>query len=365
VYTIPGTSSKGRRPTPYEREVYSQVTNTNAEWYWYSVYGHQYKVNTPLSTVDFINSMTQHKARPFIAPGGDPYRNVDFANALSRAITECLVKIGGNKVDTGTALAELGKTTSHLAQTGKDIWGSISALRGRRWSELLGILSKRSKYSPKINPGMTAARYWLEYNYAWKPLFNEAYGLYELLTEQLKPALLVHASRTISWPFEFHDVRLKGANWYNQSGSYSGKVKTESTVRLTGRIDNDFLRTASAGFTNPAAIAWELVPYSFVIDWSLPIGNYLQAATATQGLAFVWGSSTQRYQAFGKARIFCDGDPNDIWNFRTVVEGSAEMFKFGMQRVPLSGWPSPVLYAKSPLSSSHALSALALLRTLF
>jgi hypothetical protein len=39
-----------------------------------------------------------------------------------------------------------------------------------------------------------------------------------------------------------------------------------------------------AGLTNPALVAWELVPYSFVFDWFVSVGGYLEALTATQGL---------------------------------------------------------------------------------
>lgn len=30
------------------------------------------------------------------------------------------------------------------------------------------------------------------------------------------------------------------------------------------------------GLVDPATVVWELIPYSFVVDWFLPIGSYLE-----------------------------------------------------------------------------------------
>ena len=365
LYVVPGTTTIGRKPTQYSRTVFSQVTTSPVDIRGINWYGGTRRIKSPLNTTDMTNVMNETKTGRFITPHGDPYGDVDFANALGRAITECLIKIGDNKVDLGVAVAELGKTTVHLATTATDLWKTISALRGKRWGELINILSKRSAlHSRKINPGMTAAKYWLEYNYAWQPLLQDVYGAMELVKLKLKPALLVHANRTVSWPTTLRG-KLVGYNWYNQNATYEGKVKTESTCRLTGQIDSTAMRLASAGLTNPASVLWELVPFSFVVDWSTPIGNYLQAATATRGLSFVWGSTTQRYFAQMRAEIGKTPDSWDgFWTYKLAQPGRAEVFKFGMQRLPLNSFPEPVLYAKSPFSSSHALSALALLRAL-
>jgi len=42
-----------------------------------------------------------------------------------------------------------------------------------------------------------------------------------------------------------------------------------------------------AGLTNPALVAWELVPYSFVFDWVCSVGDWLTALTALNGLTIV------------------------------------------------------------------------------
>lgn len=45
---------------------------------------------------------------------------------------------------------------------------------------------------------------------------------------------------------------------------------------------------------SPLLTAWELVPYSFVIDWFLPIGDFLAQYSSTDGLTFLSGSTSYK-----------------------------------------------------------------------
>lgn len=50
-------------------------------------------------------------------------------------------------------------------------------------------------------------------------------------------------------------------------------------------VRNPNLHLASQlGLTNPASVAYELVPYSFVLDWVLPLGPFLSSLTDFSGL---------------------------------------------------------------------------------
>lgn len=187
----------------------------------------------------------------------------------------------------------------------------------------------------------------------------EAQGLVELVKLRLNPALLVHANRTIHTPLSLSLTGSYSDHWSSVLYTLRGSGKHEACCRLTGKIKSETLRYAVAsGLANPAAILWELMPYSFVIDWSLPIGNYLQAASSTRGLDFVWGSVSHRIQT----HTFVDmrSQPGRS----TLRPGYGELMKYGLNRRKLHDFPGPELYAKSPFSSSHIGSALALLRSL-
>ena len=57
-------------------------------------------------------------------------------------------------------------------------------------------------------------------------------------------------------------------------------------------INTDAHNLAATGFSNPLNLGWELVPFSFVVDWFVGIGNYLSSLDATLGLAFEKGCKT-------------------------------------------------------------------------
>jgi hypothetical protein len=48
------------------------------------------------------------------------------------------------------------------------------------------------------------------------------------------------------------------------------------------------------GLANPAALVWEALPLSFVFDWFVPVGNWLQGATAEAGLEHQFGFMTEK-----------------------------------------------------------------------
>lgn len=70
-------------------------------------------------------------------------------------------------------------------------------------------------------------------------------------------------------------------------------------VKLRCRIDNDAVAAfQQMGLVNPALVAWELVPYSFVFDWFISVGDWLTAVSALQGLEVIsaMSSSLSHYE---------------------------------------------------------------------
>jgi len=77
--------------------------------------------------------------------------------------------------------------------------------------------------------------------------------------------------------------------------SVSGSVRYAVGVKFS--VTNTALKAMSeTGISNPLLLAWELVPYSFVVDWFLPVGNYLGTLDATLGVTFNQGYSSVKIQ---------------------------------------------------------------------
>lgn len=54
------------------------------------------------------------------------------------------------------------------------------------------------------------------------------------------------------------------------------------------------------GALDPASILWERLPWSFVVDWWLPIGNYLEARAVANSLKGVFVTSRKWVYKWGK-----------------------------------------------------------------
>jgi hypothetical protein len=64
-----------------------------------------------------------------------------------------------------------------------------------------------------------------------------------------------------------------------QTKIVSKRVKARYYVRNAG-----MKQLAQIGITNPALLVWELIPYSFVVDWMIPVGDWLSSLDALVGV---------------------------------------------------------------------------------
>lgn len=77
----------------------------------------------------------------------------------------------------------------------------------------------------------------------------------------------------------------KTGDGYHRRVSSGGKVIVKQGATFTLENKNLFLANR-LGLVNPAAVAWELVPFSFVVDWFTNFGGYLDGFTDLVGLSY-------------------------------------------------------------------------------
>lgn len=274
------------------------------------------------------------------------------ANTRARLNTEVLLNLKDQKVNVMENLATAIQTASMIGKRASDLFKFLSAVKARDWKRIRRELGWTPR--PTRNPSKDMADKWLEYIYGWKPLIQDIYGGWELLNEQLKPAMLFHAKRTLK---ETVVPPSSGGNSYGNY-SYSGKCDIDHKIKIWARLDDKYARDcARAGLTNPVSIAWEVVPFSFLVDWALPIGNVLSALDATHGLLFVGGYVSTR----ASSSVHVSATKGQAWNVTQVIDpGLSHMEKSSFTREALSGWPVPRPYFKSPFSTIHVANALAL-----
>lgn len=115
---------------------------------------------------------------------------------------------------------------------------------------------------------------WLEARYGWRILILEMQDLYNTIEnlDDTRTRFKERAGRTErnidSW-VETHDLGFAVAKW---------NFNDEIEISYRGSVVMD-IEPPSFQF-NPIVTAWELIPYSFVIDWFIGIGNWLEAMSA-------------------------------------------------------------------------------------
>lgn len=293
---------------------------------------------------------------------------------VQKSVSKIASKAQGAKVNLGQMMAERKQTVNLVATTASRLAQAYSSLRKGNLSHAYKALSLQRTPPKKVlddykfrhpkSPDLAASSLWLEIQYGWKPLLSDIYNSCELLAEGVvarHPICEVRgASKEKIITVNPLGSRADGGGWV---GIQTEEYAAMTTVQYTF---SDEMATvlSKTGVSNPALLAWELVPYSFVVDWFLPVGNYLESFTAYDGLAFRSGYQVTR--TLSKAS--CQ-PASQRWSKSNVSYEEDGRFSFegsNYQRTPLYGFPSvnfPTL--KNPFSPSHLTSALSLLTQAF
>lgn len=133
---------------------------------------------------------------------------------------------------------------------------------------------------------------WLELQYGWKPLLQDVKGAAEFLAHHFQtPLRKVYTAR-----------RVKDLGELTTSSPSNTKIlwsKCRSTSQIKAILEEvDVI--GMAGLKDPLSVVWEKIPYSFVVDWFIPIGQYLSARGMSQSLTGTFVTTrTIRFEARG------------------------------------------------------------------
>jgi hypothetical protein len=124
----------------------------------------------------------------------------------------------------------------------------------------------------------TAGAIWLEYHFGWSPLIQDIYTGIDILQHPFSAKKVFASARTVRVNEFFND----NVNYYTRA---TETVTVNCRLGCEFRVTNPNLwRANQLGMINPAALAWELVPFSFVVDWFVPVSSFLNSFTEWVGL---------------------------------------------------------------------------------
>lgn len=133
----------------------------------------------------------------------------------------------------------------------------------------LGIRKPKGLRSSSKDFGNT----WLEYHFGWEPLIQDIGAAVRKLSEPTSKRIIrSRASGEYIWESRSDDGYLIARDRVVQSYHFLNQAVVEQTNPPLAQA-NDL------GFVNPISVAWELVPFSFVVDWFTNVGQVLDSAT--------------------------------------------------------------------------------------
>jgi hypothetical protein len=286
-----------------------------------------------------------------------PFPGDGYDNAYNESETKALNNLTQHYAGIGADLAQARKTCDEFAQLVLRTGGFINAMKRGNWqlagNNLLG--GKTNGWKPAQK---TLADNWLQFIYGWKPLANDLYEAQQLAHDALlKPVPIMargHGTSSLTYDFPLDRAHANVS------------LKTSHLTYLEANVVNPLLYYLnSAGLINPISIAWETVPFSFVLDWFIPVGQTLQAITAGVGLQSNGGWTSSHYDWTMDINRRVDYYPPGESFAAFVTPGHLQTKQFQFRRVCHADFPRPKLYADlTPYSTIRAVNALALVRHL-
>jgi len=311
------------------------------EQWWYKQ-KKPYKLNLPYTMDRKSVSHVDPDGYNVVDAGSAPaYSPGDTDDAYNKAYSKFVDKMGEssqwavNYIERKQAMSQIEETAVRLRKF---------TLQVRRFdfggaANTLGVGQPR-----KLRRATKAfANNWLAYHFGWEQLVKDMHHAKDTLDEIPRPQRVVskasHSSRV------HQDV--------NFPNGYTADTTTTTKVRLSADVsvsNPDIYRMNKLGLLNPAGTAWELIPWSFLVDWFVNIGDCINSFTDFAGL-----NVSERWTTILQTRSYTETG-------RGVSIGNRDDF-LGVYLRRVSGISGPTLKIRplKALSPVRAATAIALL----
>lgn len=297
----------------------------------------------------------------------------------SAIVSKLIDKAKGNQFNAPVFVAEAGKTASMVYSRALSIVNLFRAARRGNFSYFFDNLhitrrpthSQRKRLRRKWNKRFTAdstkaaADVVLEFNYGWVPFMLEVRSAVNTLMDLAdRPESRVmrvradsHVETTVTVLKETWDFGIDGKINIERKDAIKHSIRgvwrfEPLSADLPGRF----------GMVNPAEVIWELIPLSFVVDWFLPIGDYLSALDTR--FRFSHRGGVYGYRTEIKSTWKPHGPPFGA-NMTISGDSSGTCYRVNVNRSVMLEAPSAKLisFGYDPqLNATRVTSAIALLR---
>lgn len=206
----------------------------------------------------------------------------------------------GSGFNPAVFLAEAPQAFRMIGDAAVRLGGAIAAIRARdpvlalKALKLTGGTARDRKLAKSIKDRTKPiGDVWIEANYGWMPLFSDAEDGAQWLAEVVTGKSPGKLSVSRSW----------------EASAVSQQAIPKASARFTTAVHQWQLRfiiygakvsnTFVPGWQTLATVAWEKTPWSFAVDWFVPIGSYLESLRTASDISGTVVRSYKRTSTFG------------------------------------------------------------------
>jgi hypothetical protein len=286
------------------------------------------------------------------------------------------------------------KTADMVANTGKRLaYAALALKRGqvrnalnalsasytksteRRIDRLIwGPIAKRGNTPQQTVVHERFANAWMEIQFGWRPMLEDIHGSLEILATKFRREsgyqYPVRASGSASfnervrWFPPYYDWLGLPSSIHGVNAGFNA-YKTTTKYYAWYSVDDDTSEALrETGITNPASVVWDAVPFSFVVDWFLPVNNYLKNLGAYSGFTIVdvCRARFTRWSVQVNSTVGATGtEYNGPWMGSATVAYAEDGIVYDRDRTSV---PHAPLTFRDPVSTFSAVSSIAILTQL-
>jgi hypothetical protein len=276
--------------------------------------------------------------------------STQFDDAEQKALFRLYEKVSREYPNYLLMSAEADKTLALVSSILKE---GVSIIRNIKKLQVSALAGRLKGFSPK-----KAADMWLAYTYGVQPLIADVNNTLRDLSREATSRRIYHTTQALDIPPQVYTSQ-------NDFTSYTTTRTIKANVRASVIIDANMGLPGGAdvrGFSLNAfaSTAWELIPFSFMVDWLVPIGSYLGASGSIgQNAAAFW------FTHFWKEEVTRSGQNDNTVSSFVPDGGSAGAVILKQVRVERSvqtapSMPLPQVNFGDSIGWRRALNALAI-----
>lgn len=276
TYTKTITVDRRTRPKSVSQPVRADGTRSPGNWTgtWSKADSRDGFIDYQYANQDYHTSVSGCVVRDL--PYALPHPS-DFSQYMARTRQKALAQATEKNMQLNAFLAQAGSTGKMVGNAARRFADGLNDL-------MQGPKGLAKKYGRIANWRKTPGAY-LEYLYGWRPLGEDVANAFDLLND--------FKNRGMGY-----EMRVSSGNRDRDVLSYLGKAVTHGNGDWSDSVrwinDREIITQAGYVFALPRwfveqtptiapwSTAWEIFPYSFVVDWALPIGNWIGAMESAQ-----------------------------------------------------------------------------------